>query len=50
MQNGFHNHHPSPITFHIPLQTFRFLGGTPLFYFEKGIPASKAGEPGREGV
>ncbi|KAJ6676880.1 hypothetical protein OIU85_010094 [Salix viminalis] len=26
MRNLFHNHHPSPITFHIPLQTFRFLG------------------------
>jgi len=41
MQNGLNKHHPSPITFHIPLKTKIFLGGTPLFYFEKGIPASK---------
>lgn len=26
ISNRFHNHHPSAITFHIPLQTFRFLG------------------------
>lgn len=37
MQNLFHNHHPSPITFHIPLQTFRFLGQSPLFYFIKAF-------------
>ncbi|OWM62567.1 hypothetical protein CDL15_Pgr000049 [Punica granatum] len=24
--NRFHNHHTSPITFHIPLQAFRFSG------------------------
>ena len=36
MQSWFHNHHPSPITFHIPLQTFRVassMKGAPSHFF-----------------
>lgn len=43
MQNLFHNHHPSPITFHIPLPVFRFLGQPPP------RNSSEAGKPGQEG-
>ena len=42
-------HNQSHSTSHFKL-VCRFLGGTPLFYFEKGIPASKVGKPGQEGV